>query len=126
MFRAAIGVRGKLIYGPTETHRARTVITPRSVAELLAAPANPGFHGDPVFTAPRGGPLRSSNLRRGVGIVAGARARRKPQVAWKYMIAAGVPGLLMIWPGLALLIGGIVAKDWASERASDYRPSRRL
>jgi 4-amino-4-deoxy-L-arabinose transferase-like glycosyltransferase len=60
-----------------------------------------------------------------VGIVGGVKARRKPQVAWRYMIAASVPGLLMIWPGLALLIGGVIAKDWASEKPSDYRPSRR-
>jgi integrase len=63
---AATEVRGKLIYGPTKTHRARTVVIPRSVSRLLAIHATPGFHEDPVFTAPRGGPLRSSNFRRAV------------------------------------------------------------
>jgi integrase len=58
---AATEVSGKLIYGSTKTHRSRTVVIPRSVANLLAVHATPGFHDDSVFTAPRGGPLRSSD-----------------------------------------------------------------
>jgi integrase len=63
---AATEVRGKLIYGPTKTRRARTNVIPRSVSHLLAIHATPDFHNDTVFTAPRGGPLRSSNFRRAV------------------------------------------------------------
>jgi integrase len=63
---ASTEVGGKLVYGPTKTHRARTIVIPRSVSNLLAVDVAPGFRDDPVFTAPRGGPLRSSNFRRAV------------------------------------------------------------
>lgn len=68
--RAATEVGGRLIYGPTKTHRARTIIIPRSVSNLLAVNMTTSETDGPVFTAPRGGPLRSSNFRRTVWLPA--------------------------------------------------------
>jgi integrase len=68
--RAATEVGGRLIYGPTKTYRARTIIIPRSVSNLLAVNMTTSETDGPVFTAPRGGPLRSSNFRRTVWLPA--------------------------------------------------------
>jgi integrase len=68
--RAATEVGGRLVHGPTKTHRARTIIIPRSVSNLLAANMTTNEADGSVFTAPRGGPLRSSNFRRTVWLPA--------------------------------------------------------
>lgn len=62
---SATEVNGRLEWGDTKTHETRTVVLPRFVAARLG-PAKSGL----VFTAPRGGPLRSSNFRRSVWIPA--------------------------------------------------------
>jgi integrase len=61
---AAPEVAGHLEGGPVKTHEARTIRLPRSVAEELGAYLAGRPHGrdDLVFTAPRGGPLRSSKF----------------------------------------------------------------
>jgi integrase len=61
---AAPEVAGHLEWGGVKTHEARTVRLPRSVAEELGAylADRPHGPGDLVFTAPRGGPLRSSKF----------------------------------------------------------------
>ena len=59
---AATEVAGKLEWGSPKTHESRTVVVPRFVIEGLPV-------GEPnalVFTAPKGGPLRTSNFRRDV------------------------------------------------------------
>lgn len=58
---SATEISGRLEWGTPKTHEVRTVILPPFVVERL------GPAGDPdelVFTAPKGGPLRSSNFRR--------------------------------------------------------------
>lgn len=62
---SATEVNGRLEWGDTKTHETRTVILPRFVVERLGSSGS-GL----VFTAPRGGPLRSSNFRRSVWIPA--------------------------------------------------------
>lgn len=62
---SATEINGQLVWGDTKTHETRTVIVPRFVTARLGA-AGSGL----VFTAPRGGPLRSSNFRRSVWIPA--------------------------------------------------------
>jgi integrase len=61
---AAPEVAGRLEWGGVKTHEARTVRLPRSVAEELGAYLAGRPHGpaDLVFTAPRGGPVRSSKF----------------------------------------------------------------
>jgi integrase len=61
---AAPEVAGHLEWGGVKTHEARTVRLPRSVAEELGAylADRPHGPGDLVFTAPRGGPVRSSKF----------------------------------------------------------------
>jgi integrase len=61
---AAPEVAGRLEWGGVKTHEARTVRLPRSVAEELGAYLADRPHGptDLVFTAPRGGPVRSSKF----------------------------------------------------------------
>jgi len=63
---AATEVGGKLIFGTPKTHESRTVILPRFIANRLAS----HLDGKPVdalvFTAPKGGPLRSANFRHNV------------------------------------------------------------
>jgi integrase len=62
--RSGSGVAGHLEWGGVKTHEARTVRLPRSVAEELGACLADRPHGpaDLVFTAPRGGPVRSSKF----------------------------------------------------------------
>ena len=60
---SATEVNGRLITGRPKTHKVRNLIVPRSIAELLAAHLSPGEPDDLVFTAPRGGHLRSANFR---------------------------------------------------------------
>jgi integrase len=57
-------VAGRLEWGGVKTHEARTVRLPRSLAEELGAYLADRPHGrdDLVFTAKRGGPLRSSKF----------------------------------------------------------------
>jgi integrase len=61
---SATEVGGKLIFGEPKTHEHRTVVVPRFVFDGL--PPGEGL----VFTAPRGGPLRTSNFRRNVWLSA--------------------------------------------------------
>ncbi|CAN5769458.1 site-specific integrase [soil metagenome] len=63
---SATEVAGRLEWGSPKTHETRTVILPGFLADRLAAHVK-GMEADHlVFTAPRGGPLRSSNFRRDV------------------------------------------------------------
>lgn len=73
-------VAGRLVYGDTKTHVARTVILPRFVIEHLPQGGDPGAL---LFTAALGGPLRHSNWSRRV---------------WKPAVAAaeGIPAGLVI------------------------------
>ncbi|CAN5235386.1 site-specific integrase [soil metagenome] len=67
-------VGGRLVFGSTKTHTARTVVLPGFLADRLAGM----LHGGPdtlVFTAPAGGPLRHGNWRRRVWQPALAAAR---------------------------------------------------
>lgn len=67
---AVTEVNGKLITGRPKTHQIRTVILPSGIAELLAARMVSGKADDLVFSAPRGGHLRSANFRRTVWLPA--------------------------------------------------------
>lgn len=60
---AATEVKGRVVFGTPKTHEERTVIVPGFVVERLPRGEEPD---DLVFTAPRGGPLRSSNFRTNV------------------------------------------------------------
>jgi integrase len=58
---SATEINGHLEWGAPKTHETRTVVVPRFVVDRL------GSSGDRlVFSAPKGGPLRSSNFRRDV------------------------------------------------------------
>lgn len=60
---SATMVNGELVWGPPKSHRARTVVVPRFLADELA----PLIEGDElIFTSPTGMPLRSSNFHRRV------------------------------------------------------------
>lgn len=59
---AVAEVGGRLEWGAPKTHETRTVVVPRFIVEAL-----PQVEADDlVFTAPKGGPLRTSNFRRDV------------------------------------------------------------
>lgn len=59
---AVAEVSGRLEWGTPKTHETRTVIVPRFVVDAL-----PRVRADElVYTAPKGGPLRTSNFRRDV------------------------------------------------------------
>lgn len=57
---AVAEVRGRAIFGTPKTHEERTVFVPEFVVERLPTRGEPD---DLVFTAPRGGVIRSSNFR---------------------------------------------------------------
>ena len=59
---AVTEVGGRLEWGTPKTHDGRTVVVPRFVAEALPLRKPDSL----VFTAPKGGPLRTSNFRRDV------------------------------------------------------------
>jgi len=61
---SATEVGGQLVFGEPKTHEHRTVIVPRFTLKEL----DPG--DGLVFTAPRGGPLRTANFRRTVWLPA--------------------------------------------------------
>lgn len=63
---SATEVHGKLVLGPPKTHEVRKTILPAFVMDVLAEHMEGLADDGLVFTAPRGGPLRSSNFRRGV------------------------------------------------------------
>lgn len=63
---SATEVAGNLEWGSPKTHETRTVILPGFLADRLAAHVQGMSPDDLVFTAPRGGPLRTSNFRRDV------------------------------------------------------------
>jgi len=69
---AATEVSGRLSFGSPKTHETRTVVLPRFLAEHLAGLVGARKPDDLVFTAPGGGPLRSSNFRRDVWLPATA------------------------------------------------------
>lgn len=63
VLESATLVNGELVWGTPKSHRARTVVIPRFLADDLA----PLISGDRlVFTSPRGRPLRSPNFLRRV------------------------------------------------------------
>lgn len=62
--RAVSEVSGELIYGTPKSHATRTVPLPLFIREELAVHLNGKKPDDLLFTASRGGPLRSSNFRR--------------------------------------------------------------
>jgi integrase len=91
---SATEVSGRLEWGSPKTHEARSVIVPRFVVDRL------GPKGEPdalVFTAPKGGPLRTSNFRTAVWLpaveAAGLRSDLVPHdlrdTAAALMISAG-------------------------------------
>jgi integrase len=59
---AVTEVGGRLEWGTPKTHDGRTVVVPRFVAAALPVREPDSL----VFTAPKGGPLRTSNFRRNV------------------------------------------------------------
>jgi integrase len=59
---AVTEVGGRLEWGTPKTHEERAVVVPRFVAEALPLREPDRL----VFTAPKGGPLRTSNFRRDV------------------------------------------------------------
>ncbi len=59
---AVAEVGGRLEWGTPKTHEGRTVVVPRFVVEMLRSREPDGL----VFTAPKGGALRTSNFRRDV------------------------------------------------------------
>ena len=64
--RSATEVSGRLEWGTPKTHEARTVVLPAFLADRLEEHIE-GLNAEAlVFTAPRGGPLRTSNFRRDV------------------------------------------------------------
>ncbi len=67
---AATEVNGHLVVGTPKTHCIRTIVLPRVVADALSAHMTRMAVGpdDLVFTAPRGGPLRSANFWRRVWV----------------------------------------------------------
>lgn len=56
-------VNGQLVWGTPKSHRARTIVIPRFLAEELASMTN---GEDLIFTSPTGQPLRSPNFLRRV------------------------------------------------------------
>lgn len=60
---AATEVGGRLVFGPTKTYEARTVIVPRFVIDPLAPLLGDREADDLLFTAARGGPVRHGNFR---------------------------------------------------------------
>ena len=67
---AATEVNGHLVVGTPKTHRIRTIVLPRVVADALSVHMARTAVGpdDLVFTTPRGGPLRSANFWRRVWV----------------------------------------------------------
>ncbi len=63
---AATDVGGRLVFDSPKSHRQRTVVLPRSVVRLLDEGLEIPCPDGHVFSAPEGGPLRSSNYRRKV------------------------------------------------------------
>ena len=82
---SATEVGGRLVFGTPKTHRDRTVVVPRFIADELAlhlAKRSGGDGDDLVFIAPRGGPLRVGTFRRNCWL---------PAVTSEDAAAAGVP-----------------------------------
>ena len=63
---AATEIGGRLVFSTPKTHRQRMVVVPKSVMLLLESRLFGKSPDDLVFTAPKGGPLRSSNYRKKV------------------------------------------------------------
>ncbi len=75
---SATEVAGHLEWGSPKTYETRTVILPGFLAARLAAHVDGMAAEDLVFTAPHGGPLRTSNFRRDVWARAGVESRMPP------------------------------------------------
>jgi integrase len=73
---SATEISGRLVFGSPKTHQRRTVHLPGFVAQMLGEHMArvPEYDDALIFTAPRGGPLRSRNVRRTVWDPARARA----------------------------------------------------
>jgi len=65
---AATDVGGRLVFDSPKSHRRRTVVLPRSVAHLIEDRLESASPDKLVFTAPEGGPLRSSNYRQKIWV----------------------------------------------------------
>jgi len=72
---SATEVGGRLVIGTPKTHRVRTIVLARTASDHLADHMSRTGRGpaEPVFTAPRGGLLRTSNFRRQVWVPATTR-----------------------------------------------------
>lgn len=79
---AVTEVDGVLNWGTPKTHEARTVIVPAFVGERLRSHMRGKRSDQLLFTAPQGGPLRTSNFRRDVWLPA--------------IISAGAPEGLLV------------------------------
>jgi integrase len=64
--QAVTEVGGKLVWGRTKNHRSRAIVLARPVFELVSGERFRNAPEDLIFTAPRGGVLRSGNFRRTV------------------------------------------------------------
>lgn len=64
--RSATEVSGRLEWGTPKSHETRTVLLPAFLADRLEEHIEGLGAEDLVFTAPKGGPLRTSNFRRDV------------------------------------------------------------
>lgn len=94
---SATEINGALVFGSPKTHKSRVVVFPRFLAERLTDHCAGIDSDEPVFTAPKGGYLRSANYRRNVwkpalraaGIDESLRIHDLRATAASLMIAAG-------------------------------------
>lgn len=94
---AATEVGGRLSWGTPKTHETRTVIVPAFIMGRLGPHLGGLTPDDLVFRAPMGGPLRTSNFRRGVwaravteaGMPAGLLVHDLRDTAASLMISSG-------------------------------------
>ncbi|MEX1038117.1 MAG: site-specific integrase [Acidimicrobiia bacterium] len=63
---SATEVHGKLVFGSPKSHKSRVVVFPRFLADRLTNQCAGLGPNDQVFTAPKGGYLRSANYRKAV------------------------------------------------------------
>ncbi len=76
--RSAVEVGSKIVVGAPKTHQARTVTTPRFLAEDLAAYLRTADLSGLLFTDERGGYLRNTNWRRRAFNPVATRAKLTP------------------------------------------------
>jgi integrase len=63
---SATEVHGRLVFGTPKSHKSRVVVFPRFLADQLTTHCAGQGPDAVVFTAPKGGYLRSGNYRRNV------------------------------------------------------------